>query len=120
MKSKREILDNISLVEFKQELNPIYNECDDDWFYYDPYDYDYDDSDYIKSEYLSKRNGTWRKIKIVVGRNVDLLSLYSKPQLRQIKLESLLEGKPLITKNYLQTLLDEESISRLYDILNKF
>jgi hypothetical protein len=122
MKSRKKILNQILLVDFKSSIDDYYDQLhyydydDDDFYDYSDDDDYYRDSDKdIKIEYISKlgRFPHVSKKTLVLGRKVDLNSYYSASILRDKKIECILEGKPFTDKNYLDNFLSEKSRSVL-------
>lgn len=124
-KNKTEIIDSIILKEHKSFKSYNYWWWDDSdyWGYDVDYDWEYDweydleDPDLYKMEYISKRFGRVSKHKHIMGKKINMESAYSKQNLRQMKLEAILEGKKLPgEKVYLIDNLSQESLDNLKKI----
>ena len=102
-KNKKDIIDKILLkeLELEKKLGSYWLNDDDYWNYTNNYhnynefyDYEYDD-DLIESTYISKRFGRITIDKHRISKKIKMESAYSKQNLRQMKLEAILEGKLL-------------------------
>jgi hypothetical protein len=124
-KNKTEIIDSIILKEHKSSKSYDYWWCDDsDYWDYDRdyddfYDWEYDleDPDLYKEKYINKRGCRVYQTTHIIGKKINMESAYSKQNLRQMKLEAILEGKKLPgEKVYLIDNLSQESLDNLKKI----
>ena len=126
-KNKKDIIDKILLKELELEKklgsywlnNDDYRNYTNNYHNYNEfYDYEYDD-DFIESTYISKRFGRITIDKHIIGKKIKMESAYSKQNLRQMKLEAILEGKLLpFDRVKLVDNLSQKSLKNLNKILD--
>ena len=123
-KNKTEIIDSIILKEHKSSKSYDHwrwDDSDDHWDSLqeqpdDYYEYDYEYTDLVKEKYIHKFGKVFYSTHIN-GKKIKMQSVYSKQNLRQMKLEAILEGKKLPDeKVYLIDNLSQESLDNLKKI----
>ena len=93
--------DNLRNILADVGINPYSFWFDDDDFWFDDDDcwfeppwglyWDFEGNAQITTIYHQKIRGIWRSIKIVNPEKIDMLSFYSKENLRQVKIDKILE-----------------------------
>ena len=122
-KNKTEIIDSIILKEHKSSKSYDHWWFDDSDDHWDPLQeqpddyYEYDYTDLVKEKYIHKNFGKVFYTTHIIGKKIKMESVYSKQNLRQMKLEAILEGKKLPgEKVYLIDNLSQESLDNLKKI----
>lgn len=74
-------------------------------YYYDDYEYDYVDT--IYQDYVSKRGIRVTLERVNMGSYIDMMSIYSKSEIRQIKIDYLLgiNNKKILSKTTINDIL---------------